>query len=111
MTDKPHINPADPGKNEIELNIDTGFSWALMLPLKIIETLCLEEAGEAEYTLADGSVGRSPVYEASISRGKRMLSVPVVPSGADFSLIGMEMLNRARMIMEPSREILIVEPI
>lgn len=51
---------------EIEAIIDTGFNGSLLLPIKIIERLNLEEIGTAHYAMADGAATQTKTFVAKI---------------------------------------------
>ena len=95
---------------QIELLADTGFNGALLLPLRIIRELSLKRVGFTEFAMADGSIVTSEIFSAEIEWLNKKRLVSVIASHSDFMLLGMELLKNAKTILEPSKELLIIEP-
>lgn len=95
---------------EIEAIIDTGFNGALSLPQKVIEELKLKKIGSAQYVMADGTISDSNIYLAEVTWFNEKVEVSVISSSSEFSLMGMELLSRAKIILEPAKGKLTIKP-
>ena len=94
---------------EVEFLVDTGFNGALLLSLKKINELNLKRIGFAQYTTADGAIIDAEIFSIEIEWFSKKKQVSVIASQSDFSLLGMELLRNTKIILEPSKEILIIE--
>jgi clan AA aspartic protease len=98
------------GSRSVELVLDTGFDGALSLPRRAVEELRLPRVGRVSCDLADGTMAKMDVFEAGIDWLGTVRCVEVVVSDAGPPLLGMGLLQCARVFMEPARNILAVAP-
>ena len=94
---------------EIEAIVDTGFNGALSLPQEVIEELQLKRIGSAQYVMADGTISDSNIYVAEVVWFNERVEVSVISSFSEFSLLGMELLSKAKMTFEPAKGVLVIE--
>jgi len=95
---------------EIEAIVDTGFNGALSLPQELITELRLKKIGSAQYVMADGTISESNIYLAKVAWFNEKVEVSVISSSSEFSLLGMELLSKAKITFEPAKEVLVIEP-
>ena len=82
---------------EIEAIVDTGFNGALSLPQELITELRLKKIGSAQYVMADGTISESNIYLAKVAWFNEKVEVSVISSSSEFSLLGMELLSKAKI--------------
>ena len=97
------------GEEEVEALVDTGFNGALMLPKKVIEKLNVHFDGNIKYTLANGDEALTDVYTMDMLWFGRSCEVYVVALDEDLPLLGMALLNNARTVIDPRRNLLSIE--
>lgn len=97
--------------HEIECVIDTGFDGALMLPISIIQECNLRKAAQIQCLLADGTLSQKEVFDGEIIWLGQKRKTRIVAMDTDFALIGMKLLTHARTTLQPSHDILTVEPV
>lgn len=97
--------------HEIECVIDTGFDGALMLPISIIQKCNLRKTAQIQCLLADGTLSQKDVFDGEINWLDQKRRVRIVSMNTNFALIGMKLLNDARTVMQPSNNILTIEPV
>ena len=51
---------------EVEFLVDTGFNGSTLLPSYLIQHLKLQKVGNGSYILADGSVGKTELFDVEI---------------------------------------------
>ena len=83
--------------------LDTGFNGSLMLSANLIEELSLKQIGVSDYTSASGSGHVTKVYLGKVLFLDEFVEVPVLSASADFSLAGMELFSKSRIIVEASK--------
>ncbi len=96
--------------HEIQCVIDTGFDGSLMLPISIIQQCNLRKTAQVQCLLADGTLSQKDVFDGEIFWLDQKRKVRIVAMDTDFALIGMKLLNDARTVMQPSNNILTIEP-
>ena len=85
---------------EIEAIIDTGFNGSLLLPIKIIERLNLEEIGTAHYAMADGAaITFKGSHRANLAFHKSAFCLATVPFELPETAPIKEQLNRDGIVM------------
>ncbi len=94
---------------EIEFLVDTGFNGELLLPSNIINELNLKRVGFAQYMTADGDTIDADVFTAEITWFRDKKKVSVIASHADFSLLGMGLLRNVKTILDPLKDLLVIE--
>ena len=94
---------------EIEPLIDTGFNGSTLLPSYLIQHLKLQKVGNGSDILADGSVGKTELFDVEIKWINSSIKVIIVSVESDVLLIGMELLKHARTTIEPSKDVLTIE--
>ena len=77
---------------EIEAVIDTGLNGFLFLPTDVVLGLNLEFIYNSPVELADGTMGRSGIYSATVIWDGEERSVQAIAS-TGMSLVGMRMLE------------------
>ncbi len=80
--------------------LDTGFNGQVMLSQNLIERLGLEQIGFTDFTLANGEQKRTNIYKAEIDFFDKIIKTDVLSTNADFSLAGMELFHKCRIIIE-----------
>src|SRR3989344_931819 len=91
---------------EIECLLDTGFNGQLLIPENIIAELKLQQVGTADYVTADGDTAKTKVHIGYVNWFGGQKEVFVVSTSADFSLVGMGLLNECRLVIERRKNIL-----
>ena len=84
---------------EIEAIVDTGFNGFLFLPTDVVTELGLVLIHQSPLILADGTVGRSEVFEVSVIWDNQALQVEALASFGT-PLIGMAMLRGHRLTVD-----------
>jgi len=97
--------------HEIECVIDTGFDGALMLPISIIQKCDLRKKAQIQCLLADGTLSQKDVFDGEICWLEQKRKVRIVAMNTNFALIGMKLLNEAKTVLSPSKNILTIEPV
>lgn len=82
-----------------EATVDTGFTGALTMPLRLIEHLGLTRGGIRYATLANGQSERFEYYYANVVWHDRPERVVVFRAEAD-PLVGMDMLRGSRLTVD-----------
>lgn len=95
---------------ELEAIIDTGFNASILLPIIIIKELGLKMVGSAKYSMADGKLSGTRIFIAEVDWMRRKRKVEIVASESDFPLVGMQLLNEAKTVLDPQKNILTIEP-
>ena len=89
------------GNEDIYFLIDTGFSGALALPIRIIARLNLPPSDDrgAKVTLADGSTETAGVYDAQVLWHGRLREVELLNLECE-PLVGMELLRGSNISVD-----------
>ena len=93
------------GRN-IEFLLDTGFNGQLMLSKTRIEELKLEQIGFSDYTTASGENQFTTVYLATLDFFGNKKECVVLSTEGDFCLIGLELLDECRILIQRSKNVL-----
>ena len=96
-------------EKETEFMIDTGFNGAIMLPKTMVENLQLMTIGSAQYEMADGAYADAEIYTAEMEWLGVQRKIGIVAVDTDFLLLGMELLQDCKLILEPRKNILSIE--
>ena len=94
---------------ETEFIMDTGFNGDLMLPKSTVEDLQLMSMGFVQYEMADGTYADAEIYAADMAWLGTQRRVGVVAVDTDLMLLGMELLQDCKLILEPRKDILSIE--
>ncbi len=84
----------------IELLLDTGFNGHLMLSQTLIDKLELEQIGVSDYVTASGEMKLTNVYKAKLEFFDEEIEIPILSTEADFSLAGIELFHKCKIIIE-----------
>ena len=76
-----------------------------MLPQNIIDELSLEQSGISDYLTASGEHTATKVYKAEIKLLDEKIEVPVLSTNANFSLAGMELFDKCKIIIDRPKNI------
>lgn len=79
--------------------VDTGNAFHLTLPPEHIRQLALPQQNERRAVLADGSVGRFPVYVGAVSWDGQNRAIFIIESDSE-PLLGMAMLWGSRLVID-----------
>lgn len=90
---------------KIETLLDTGFNGHIMLPESVIRELALDQIGVSDYLTASGDNKLTKVYKGKLIFLNEKIEVPILSTGADFSLAGMELFNDCKIVIERSIDI------
>lgn len=90
---------------KIEALLDTGFSGHVLLPSTVIEELGLDQIGISDYIMASGDTKLSKVYIGKILFFGKEIEVPILSTDANFSLVGMELFNDCRIVIEKNKNV------
>src|SRR3989338_10227595 len=91
------------GEIPIEAIIDTGFNGALCLPIKIIQQLNLRRIGTFHYILANGELAKTDTYYLDFEWLGKKKGIDVISSHDEIALLGMELLENTRTLLEPQK--------
>lgn len=75
-------------QQDVEALIDTGFTGELLLPVSVAVPLGLKLVGVGSAVMADGSISRQMLFDASISWGTKTRLVTASVVETDTTLIG-----------------------
>jgi clan AA aspartic protease len=89
-----------PNNRKISVIIDTGFSGALCLSPEIIDRMGFEHIGREAYILADGRIVHADIHRAEILWFNRKRSVEVIALENRQGLLGTQMLEGCRLIVQ-----------
>ena len=95
--------------HKIDVVIDTGFDGALLLPLNLVQKLQLRKIGMVEYVVADGSISKGELFITQIEWFNGVREVTVMAAETEFSLIGMDILFHAKIMLWPVKDVLTIE--
>ena len=90
---------------KLEFLIDTGFNGYLVLSKRIIDKMNLEIIGLSDYTTASGESKETEIYKVRLNFFDEEIEIPVLSTDANFSLVGMELLNACKIIIEKQRNL------
>ena len=93
----------------VRVLVDTGFSAELMLQKRTISSLGLPEIGGDTYTTASGAEVETTIHVGSIRWFGKTVAVPILATEGNASLLGMGLLFRRHLYMEPSANVLLIE--
>lgn len=96
-------------ESAIEALVDTGFSDYVCLARRHRRRLTLVPAGSELYELADGTLVREPVYEASVTFDGARQPVLVTISRSWDTLIGMALLRGKRLEVNVRRGTVVID--
>lgn len=96
-------------EKEIEAIVDTGFNASLLLPISTIKELGLRVVGSARYCLADGRLSGTSIFSGEVEWLGRKRRVEIISSNSEFPLVGMELLQEAKTILDPQKNFLSIE--
>ena len=85
---------------KIELMLDTGFNGEIILPERTIKKLSLKQIGFSDYLTASGEEKVTKVYIAKVKVFDEEKDVAVLTTSADFSLGGMELFHKCKIVIE-----------
>ena len=111
------INPRNPEKrHSAKLMVDTGFTGEMSLPRELIDNLDLDHQGWRYPQSFDGNRQKVETFKGSASWFGTDIEVEVEEIKADHpvlftGLLGMELLSRAKLTMDPVRELVCLEPV
>lgn len=94
---------------KIEAIVDTGFTASLLLPLSTITELGLQKVGSAKYGMADGNIAKTEVFVGEIKWLGIPRRVEIIAATSELPLVGMELLSEARALLDPKKNILLIE--
>lgn len=83
----------------VDAMLDTGFSGAVSLPLRVVEELRLERTGDQLINLADGSEIRVGAYVGFIGFSGRRYRCAVLATG-DVPTVGMHLMKGMKVCFE-----------
>lgn len=94
----------------IEFTVDTGFTGALSLPPRFVESMGLPFDGRGIAVLADGSAFETRRHRARIEWHGRVREVRVITTDGD-PLVGMTLLRGSKLSMDvsPGGEVVVEE--
>lgn len=93
------------------VTIDTGFTGSLSLCGRDMRRLGFRgPRGEEACVLGDGAVIHFPIYEGTLSWLGRRRKVSALLSPSDDNLLGMGLLELARLTLAPARGHVVVDP-
>ena len=98
MVDLSIVGPSGQTR-DIEAIVDTGFNGFLFLPADVVTELGLVLIHQSSLILADGTVGKSEVFEVSVIWDSHALQVEALASFG-MPLIGMAMLKGRRLTVD-----------
>ena len=90
---------------KLEFLIDTGFNGYLVLSKRIIDKMNLEIIGLSDYTTASGESKETEIYKVRLNFFDEEIEIPVLSTDANFSLVGMELLNACKIIIEKQSDL------
>lgn len=96
------------GRHRIEALMDTGFDGYVLLPGREVDSLGLRRIGSSKYRMSDGRTERADAYEAWIAWLGKKTRIEVDRGESDIRLAGMKLLRPLRVVMEPSRNFLML---
>ena len=88
---------------QVEARGDIGFNGALMIPEFLAQKLQLKHLYDTEFEAADGELKPANVYAGDILWLGEKQSLHVLTTKGGFALIGVMLLEGARLEMEASR--------
>jgi len=89
---------------EIDFLLDTGFNGYLVIPKSISKNFQLEKIGMSDYVTASGDGKLADVYLGKLNFFNEEMKVPVLIINSNFALIGMEMFDNCKIIIEKSKQ-------
>ena len=90
----------------IEAGVDTGFNGALLIPRILAAEVQLDQLSDVTIETATGERTKVAAYEAEIEWLGSRRAVEVLAAEVDFVLLGMKLLQGARLEMEPAKGLL-----
>lgn len=89
----------------MECLVDTGFNGSLMVPAHHVGAHW-KATGYVEYIMADGQVQEAETYSTTLEwlGNKKIVQILAIP--CDLPLLGMSLLQTARLVLSPSENIL-----
>ena len=98
-------------KAKIKLLLDTGFNGQIMLPQSLIDEFGLAQIGFSDFTLASGEQKRTNIYKVEIDFFDKIIKTDVLSTNADFSLVGMELFHKCRIVIERCNDLVQINKI
>ena len=103
----PYIPLRVEGK-EFNALVDTGYDGFVMLSRTEIVKLGLSKLGKTVYHTADGQFHEGIVYKGKIEWFGIIKYIAIDSTDGEFILVGMKLLYPLRLVMEPSKQFLVV---
>ncbi len=85
---------------KINFLLDTGFNGEVMIPIKLVEELGLEQIGVSQYVSASWDIELTNIFKGKIKFFDKDLEVEILSTDANFSLAGMRLFHECRIVIE-----------